>query len=84
LGVRVRVRVRAEAKAPPYSASATKEQTTGMRVEWEETGWLRNRSMKSWSDLLPRKWKFPATLRALGLDKYEASDKMRSTMSDAR
>jgi hypothetical protein len=32
--------MRAAAKRPPYSASATNEQTTGMRVEWVEMGWL--------------------------------------------
>ncbi len=32
--------MREEAKAPAYSASATIEQTTGMRVEWDEIGWL--------------------------------------------
>ncbi len=32
--------MRAAVKRPPYSASATKEQTTGMRVEWVEMGWL--------------------------------------------
>jgi hypothetical protein len=29
---------------PAYSASATKEQTTGMRVEWQEMGWLTQSS----------------------------------------
>ena len=34
------VAMRAAAYKPAYSASATKEQTTGMRVEWQEMGWL--------------------------------------------
>ncbi len=32
------VTMRAAANKPAYSASATKEQTTGMRVEWQEMG----------------------------------------------
>ena len=38
------VAMRPVAKRPPYSASATKEQTTGMRVECVEMGWLRGES----------------------------------------
>jgi hypothetical protein len=38
--------MRAAAKRPPYSASATKEHTTGMRVEWVETGWLMGSSAR--------------------------------------
>jgi hypothetical protein len=38
--------MRAAAKRPPYSASATKEQTTGMRVEWVEMGWLMGSSAR--------------------------------------
>ncbi len=38
------VAMRAEAKVPAYSASATKEQTTGMRVQWVEMGWLGGES----------------------------------------
>ena len=34
------VAIRAEAKVSAYTASATKEQTTGMRVQWVEMGWL--------------------------------------------
>jgi hypothetical protein len=36
------VAMREEAKAPAYSASATNEQTTGMRVEWDDIEWLRS------------------------------------------
>ncbi len=36
--------MRAAAKTPAISASATKETTTGMRVEWAETGWLTGAS----------------------------------------
>ena len=32
--------MRAAAYKPAYSASATKEQTTGMRMGWQEMGWL--------------------------------------------
>jgi hypothetical protein len=38
------VAMRAEAKVPAYSASATKEQTMGMRVQWVEMGWLSGAS----------------------------------------
>jgi hypothetical protein len=37
--------MRAAAKTPAISASATKETTTGMRVEWTETGWLSGASV---------------------------------------
>ena len=36
--LRSSVAMRAAAYKPAYSASATKEQTTGMRVEWQEMG----------------------------------------------
>ncbi len=68
------------ANTPAYSASATKEQTTGMRVEWLEMGWLRNSSSSSW----PRKWCDPATLPAFGWERYDASERTRSTIPDAR
>ncbi len=32
--------MRAAAYKPAYSASTTKEQTTGMRVEWQEMEWF--------------------------------------------
>ncbi len=35
------VAMRVAAKSPAYSASATNEQMTGIRVEWAEIGWLR-------------------------------------------
>ncbi len=38
--------IRAAAKRPPYSASTTNEQTTGMRVEWVEMGWLMGPSAR--------------------------------------
>ncbi len=38
--------MRAAAKTPAISASATKETTTGMRVEWAETGWLTGASVR--------------------------------------
>jgi hypothetical protein len=38
------VAMQAAAYKPAYSASATKEQTTGMRVEWQEMGWLTQSS----------------------------------------
>jgi hypothetical protein len=34
------VAMREEAKAPAYSASATNEQTTGMRVGCDDVGWF--------------------------------------------
>jgi hypothetical protein len=37
---RGRFAIRAAAKTPAISASATKETTTGMPVEWVEMGWL--------------------------------------------
>ena len=46
------VAMRAEANVPAYSASATHEQTTGMRVQCVEMGWLMGAvSLRS-----PRKW----------------------------
>jgi hypothetical protein len=42
--LRSSVAMRAAAYEPAYSASATKEQTTGMRVEWQEMGWLAQSS----------------------------------------
>ncbi len=42
--LRSSVAMRAAAYKPAYSASATKEQTTGMRVEWQEMGWLTQSS----------------------------------------
>jgi hypothetical protein len=45
---RLFVAMRPVAKSPPYSASATKEQTTGIRVECVEMGWLRGES-SGWS-----------------------------------
>jgi hypothetical protein len=36
--------MQAAAKTPVISASATNETTTGMRVEWAETGWLTGAS----------------------------------------
>ena len=38
--------IRAAAKRPPYSASATNEHTTGIRVEWVEMGWLMGPSAR--------------------------------------
>ncbi len=38
------VAMRAAAYKPAYSASARKEQTTGIRVEWKEMGWLTQSS----------------------------------------
>ena len=43
----------AAVKRPPYSASATKEQTTGMRVEWMEMGWLMGSSARKVVAWLP-------------------------------
>ncbi len=37
------VAMRPAAKSPAYSASATNEQTTGIRVEWVEMGYCRQR-----------------------------------------
>ncbi len=42
--LRSSVAMRAAAYKPAYSASTTKEQTTGMRVEWQEMGWLTQSS----------------------------------------
>ncbi len=42
--LRSSVAMRAAAYKPAYSASATKEQTTGMWVEWQEMGWLTQSS----------------------------------------
>jgi hypothetical protein len=64
------VAIRAEAKVPAYSASATKEQTTGMRVQWVEMGWF----IGAESSLSPRQWCPPATLPARGRERYEASE----------
>ncbi len=38
------VAMRAAAYKPAYSVSATKEQTTGMRVKWQEMRWLTQSS----------------------------------------
>ncbi len=42
--LRSSVAMRAATYKPAYSAFATKEQTTGMRVEWQEMGWLTQSS----------------------------------------
>jgi hypothetical protein len=42
--VRALFKMRAEAKRAAYSASATKNTTTGILVEWAETGWLMGES----------------------------------------
>jgi hypothetical protein len=68
------VAMRAAAYKPAYSASATKEQTTGMRVEWQEMGWLTQSS----SSVSPRELRPPATLPALGRERKEASDRSLS------
>ncbi len=59
------VAMRPAAKSSAYSASATNEQTTGIRVEWMEMGWLSGAS-SLWS---LRKWVLPATLPARGSGK---------------
>ncbi len=77
---RLLVAMRLAAKSPAYSASATNEQTTGIRVEWVEIGWLRGASSE-WS---PRKRELPATLPARGRERYEVSERERRTISEAR
>ena len=74
------VAMRAAAKSPAYSASATNEQTTGIRVEWAEMGWLRVAS----SSVSPKMLRPPATLPARGRERYDASDRQRSTIPEAR
>ena len=57
--------MRPAAKRLAYSAFSTNEQTTGIRVEWVEMGWLSGAS-SAWS---PRKWVLPATLPARGRER---------------
>ncbi len=57
-------------KVPDHSASCALEQTIGIRVEAIEMGALMNDG----SPGMPRWWKAPATLSALGRERYDASD----------